>query len=76
MAMIVIKCPNTGRAVATGVETDPHSFDILPDVGAALACPACGGRHVWFRSDARLAAYSPRLVRRTGQGARAMQAHV
>src|SRR5260370_28356588 len=27
MAMVMISCPNTGRDVPTGIETDPSSFE-------------------------------------------------
>ena len=54
MAAVLIRCPDTGRAIATGIETDRFSFETLPDIESKLRCPACGKIHVWRRSDAWL----------------------
>jgi hypothetical protein len=57
MAVVMITCPNTGRPVSTGIESDPRSFACLPDVLSHSMPPlrerarlvdarglACGGR--------------------------------
>ena len=31
MGVIMIRCPHTGLAVSTGIETDDETFDALPD---------------------------------------------
>jgi hypothetical protein len=42
MGVVMITCPNTGRAVPTGIETDALSFASLPDVPTQTKCPVCG----------------------------------
>jgi hypothetical protein len=54
MAMVMISCPNTGRDVATGIETDPCSFEAF-GTAAPLRCPACGRDHAWSKTNAWLA---------------------
>jgi hypothetical protein len=54
MSLIFIKCPETGRAVSTGIEMDPATFANLPNVGAQTRCPDCTGFHVWNKSEAWL----------------------
>jgi hypothetical protein len=44
MGVVMITCPNTGRAVHTGIETDQRSFDALPDTLSRSKCPHCGAR--------------------------------
>jgi endogenous inhibitor of DNA gyrase (YacG/DUF329 family) len=56
MGVVMITCPTTGRAVSTGIETDQHSFDILPDTLSKSKCPHCGAEHVWWTREAWLAA--------------------
>jgi ribosomal protein S27AE len=54
MASVMIVCPETGREIYTGIETDETSFAKLPDVLSRTQCPICGHEHVWTRHDARL----------------------
>jgi hypothetical protein len=43
MGVIMVRCPRTGLAISTGIETDPYSFDQLPDdVLSHTQCPHCG----------------------------------
>src|SRR4029078_2824922 len=42
MSSVMIKCPMTGRAGSTAIETEPSSFRRLPKVTAHMRCPACG----------------------------------
>jgi hypothetical protein len=58
MPMIMIRCPQTGQQVFTGIETDPASFRRLPNTGGHLRCPVCGKQHEWGRRDARLSEHS------------------
>jgi hypothetical protein len=51
--MLMIKCPSTGRAVSTGIET--LAIEQLPNVVAKATCPACGCVHEWTKADAWLA---------------------
>ena len=61
MSSVMIRCPVTGRAVSTAIETEPSVFRMLPKVAARMHCPACGRDHVWTVSSAWLAG-EPRLV--------------
>ena len=54
MSVVMIKCPQTGDAVSTGIESEPDTFNALPNVSAQMKCSACGGRHTWRRSEAWL----------------------
>jgi endogenous inhibitor of DNA gyrase (YacG/DUF329 family) len=63
MSLVMIKCPVTGRAVSTAIETEPNSFRRLPKVIAHMGCPACGRDHEWTISSAWLSG-EPRLVER------------
>jgi hypothetical protein len=53
VAIIMIRCPATGRGVSTGIEV--VSTDQLPVVTARLVCPACGSIHEWTKQAAWLA---------------------
>jgi len=61
MSSVMIKCPNTGRAVSTAIETEPSVFRQLPKIASRMMCPACGQEHVWMTGSAWLAG-EPRLV--------------
>lgn len=54
MASVMIRCPNTGQAVHTGVGMPWEMFN---DPGitierASTECPACREVHVWDKKDA------------------------
>jgi len=51
----MIKCPNTGRAVSTQIETEPSVFSKLPFVRSRTVCSICGQEHEWTRAEAWLA---------------------
>ncbi len=55
MSMLMIRCPQTGQAVSTGIDTDPDSFKRIPDVLAFARCPHCGLEHAWWHNEAWLA---------------------
>ena len=61
MSLVMIKCPVTGGAVSTSIETEPMSFRRLPKVTARMRCPACGQDHEWSVGSAWLSG-EPRLV--------------
>jgi hypothetical protein len=61
MSSVMIRCPNTGHAVSTEIETEPGVFRKLPNIRARMCCPDCGQVHVWRTSEAWLAG-EPRLV--------------
>ena len=54
MAILLIKCPHTGRPISTGIEVDPQSFANLPDVLSHTHCPECGLDHAWWTREAWL----------------------
>jgi hypothetical protein len=54
MGVVMITCPQTGRAVSTGIETDPVSFASLPDKPSRTKCPVCDTVHVWWKREAWL----------------------
>ena len=39
MGAVMIRCPRTGRAVSTAIETEPAVFSRLPEVAGADALP-------------------------------------
>jgi hypothetical protein len=55
MSTVMIRCPVTGGAVSTAIETDPATFRKLPAVAGRMHCPACGQDHGWTISSAWLA---------------------
>jgi hypothetical protein len=55
MGVIMMRCPATGKAVSTGIDTSSVIVDSLPDVSIRMPCPACGGEHVWRKHDTWLA---------------------
>ena len=61
MSSVMIRCPATGRAVSTAIETEPAVFRKLPRIAARMQCPACGLEHVWMTSPAWLSG-EPRAV--------------
>jgi hypothetical protein len=54
MSAVLIKCPNTGGFISTGIETDPESFRKFPDVLAYSRCPLCRLEHAWRKREASL----------------------
>jgi hypothetical protein len=54
MGTVMIRCPRTGNAVSTGIETERSVFDRLPLVEARLCCSLCGDEHVWTAKEAWL----------------------
>jgi hypothetical protein len=54
MGVVMIRCPRTGRAVSTEIETELSVFNRLPVVPARMCCPLCGEEHIWTASEAWL----------------------
>ena len=67
MSSVMIRCPSTGRAVYTAIETEPSVFRRLPKVASRMTCPACGQEHEWMTSSAWLSG-GPRLVEKAAHG--------
>jgi hypothetical protein len=59
MATIYTSCPNTGRAISTGIDTDADSFAAMPDVITRVHCPHCGEQHNWSKYNAVLRDQAP-----------------
>jgi hypothetical protein len=55
MATVMIRCPRTGSAISTEINTEATVFERLPAVMARLQCPVCGEEHTWTANDAWLA---------------------
>lgn len=54
MSFLMIRCPQSGREVLTGIETDCQSFEKMTDVIAYTRCPHCGIEHGWWPDEAWL----------------------
>lgn len=52
MGRVMIRCPVTRRAIATGIETDAARFNSTPAFFALAYCPFCRTSHRWFARDA------------------------
>jgi hypothetical protein len=50
--MVMVKCPQTGRAIPTGIKTDRESFRRSPVFFARTRCPLCHTDHAWFAPEA------------------------
>jgi hypothetical protein len=62
MGMVMVKCPHTGRAIPTGIETDRESFRRSPVFFARTRCPICHADHAWFAREAWVDEPSARAV--------------
>lgn len=54
MARLMIKCPNTGLSISTGIDMDQVSFDGSTLIDNAVGCSACRETHIWQKKDAFL----------------------
>src|SRR5260370_32068774 len=52
MDMVMVKCPQTGRAIPTGIKTDRESFRRSPVFFGHTRCPICHTDHAWFAREA------------------------
>jgi hypothetical protein len=52
MGMVMVKCPQTGQAIPTGIETDRESFARSAVFFARTRCPRCRTDHAWFAREA------------------------
>ena len=66
MGVLMIKCPNTGRGIETGIEADRASLGRAPLFFSRTFCPFCRTRHEWCAKQA--------WVRETDLGRRANRA--
>jgi hypothetical protein len=54
MGAVMIRCPETGREIPTGIVTDRESFAATPVFFARVLCPICRTEHEWFAKEAWL----------------------
>jgi hypothetical protein len=52
MGTVMIKCPDTGRDIPTGMMADRTSFSATPVFFSRVQCPLCNTMHEWFARDA------------------------
>jgi hypothetical protein len=52
MGIVMIKCPNTGRAISTGMKADPPNWGSTPVFFSRTFCPICQNPHEWFAREA------------------------
>jgi len=52
MGMVMVKCPQTGHAIPTGIETDRESFRRSAVFFSRTRCPICRADHAWFAPEA------------------------
>jgi hypothetical protein len=50
--MVMVKCPQTGQAIPTGIKTDRESFRRSTVFFARTHCPICRTDHAWFAREA------------------------
>ena len=54
MGIVMIKCPQTGRAIPTGIKADHESFRSSAVFFARTYCSICRTNHEWFAKEAWL----------------------
>ncbi len=52
MGFVMIRCPETRRAISTGIEADRAMFRATPVFFSRTFCPLCRTTHEWFAADA------------------------
>ena len=52
LGVIMIKCPQTGRAIPTGMKADRESFRRSAVFFARTHCSICETNHDWFAKEA------------------------
>jgi hypothetical protein len=62
MGAVMIKCPDTGRDIATGIVADRASFSTMPVFFARVLCPVCRTEHEWFAQQAWVCEAEPRAA--------------
>jgi hypothetical protein len=65
MGMVMVKCPQTGHAIPTGIETDRESFARSTVFFARTRCPICRADHAWFAREAWVAEPNIRFRRQS-----------
>jgi hypothetical protein len=60
MGAVMVRCPETGRDIPTGLVTDRKSFDATPVFFGRVHCPICRAEHEWFAKEAWVCEAEPR----------------
>ncbi|HYS47419.1 MAG TPA: hypothetical protein VEM36_01450 [Xanthobacteraceae bacterium] len=55
MERLYFICPQTGREIDVGIETELRTLLRIRAAPVRARCPHCGAEHVWTVRDARLA---------------------
>ena len=65
MGMVMVKCPQTGLAIPTGIKTDRESFGRSAVFFARTRCVICHIDHGWFAREAWVDEPGSRVRRRS-----------
>lgn len=65
MGMVMVKCPQTGHAIPTGIKTDRESFGRRTVFFSRTHCSLCRTDHTWFAREAWVYEPSARARRRS-----------
>lgn len=52
MPMLMIRCPNTGKPLPTGIAMPKRALASASLIDKFLTCPHCGKVHIWDKEDA------------------------
>jgi hypothetical protein len=52
MGVVMVKCPDTGQDISTGIIADRATFNATPVFFARVYCPICATEHEWFARQA------------------------
>jgi predicted RNA-binding Zn-ribbon protein involved in translation (DUF1610 family) len=59
MSALVFTCPNSGRDIVSGINTDTESLSHVQELPVSLFCPHCGKVHRLSAKNGRLADMLP-----------------
>jgi hypothetical protein len=59
VSVVMVRCPNTGHELSTGVEMDAATFERLPEIRSQIRCPICNLDHTWSTREAWLGNPAP-----------------
>src|SRR5688572_4292298 len=51
MGAVMVRCPDTGREIPTGIVADRRSFNSTPVFFGRVYCPLCRAEHEWFAKE-------------------------
>lgn len=52
MGIVMVKCPQTGYEIPTGIVANRATFSATPVFFARVFCPVCRTEHEWFAKEA------------------------